>query len=208
MIKNTLLFVILLLSIPIWSQVEDVILIEEKEPKRWMLYAQNNTNEEQEAFLMVQGEGFRRSANRPVIKKVPPQTKVLMITLIPLKDTQPSYTTIFTYENELQTLKKKHSDSFEEHVNIRPLQDDELTVFTIYDCPKCELLLSYLNKHRIPHRVLDVDKHDKVREFMFSHLRDSVSKPAIVKLPVIMFKKKKYFDIEHMERFLERKPWK
>jgi len=49
-----------------------VELIEDKQAKRWLLYAQNNTDEEQEAFLIVQGEGFRRSADRPVIKKLPP----------------------------------------------------------------------------------------------------------------------------------------
>jgi len=54
---------------PAQSSPPIVELIEDKQEKRWNLYAQNNTDEEQEAFLIVQGEGFRRSADRPVIKQ-------------------------------------------------------------------------------------------------------------------------------------------
>lgn len=184
-----------------------VELIEDKQPKRWMLYAQNNTNEEQEAFLMVQGEGFRRSADRPVIKKVPPNSKVLMITLIPLKGINPTYETIFTFENQLQTIEQRKGANREEYVNIRALKADELTIFLEEDCEKCDYLIEYLNKNHIKYRRLDIKKNGKVFDFMWEHLDGKVPKSDVVQLPVIMENNKVYHNIVNMKRFIEVYKW-
>jgi len=78
---------------------------------------------------MVKGEGFRRSADRPIIKKVPPNSKVVMIILIPLKGATPSYTKVFTFEEQLQTIKKRKGEGQKERVNLLPVNPEQLTVF-------------------------------------------------------------------------------
>ena len=183
-------------------------MIEDKQPKRWLLYAQNNTDEEQEAFLIVQGEGFRRSADRPVIKKLPPNSKVLMITLIPLRGVEPTYTKIFTYENELQDISSRKGENREEFVNIRPLKNDELTVFTEPDCEKCKLLTDFLNTNHYKYRVLDVSTNNKVNDFMFDHLKTSNYKGGIIDLPVIMFEGRKHWSIIDIKKFIREYDWK
>lgn len=184
-----------------------VELIEDKQPKRWMLYAQNNSDEEQEAFLMVQGEGFRRSADRPVIKKVPPKSKVLMITLIPLKGITPTYNTVFTFETKLQTIEKRKGADREEYVNIRPLKTEELTIFLEEDCEKCNYLVAYLNKNHIKYRRLDVKKNGKVFDFMWEHLEGKIPSSDVVQLPVVMENDKVYHNIVNMKRFVEVYNW-
>lgn len=184
-----------------------VELIEDKQPKRWLLYAQNNTDEEQEVFLMVQGEGFRRSADRPVIKTIPPNSKVLMITLIPLKGVEPKYTKVFTWETNLKTITKRKGENEEEYVNIRPLKDDELTVFTDADCEKCAILLNFLNKNHYKYRVLDVAKNHKVKDFMFSHLRKAEYKGGLVDLPVLMYQQRKHWSINDIKKFIKEYDW-
>lgn len=195
---------------PVLSQVKAapsknklVELIEEKQPKRWNLYAQNNTDQEQEAFLMVQGEGFRRSADRPVIKKIPPKDKVLMITLIPLKGMDPVYETVFTYETNLQTLQKRKGENKEEHVNIRPLREDELTIFTEDDCEKCTYLINHLNKNHIKYRSLEVFKNGKVFDFMWENIKGKVPQSDVITLPVVLDKGKVYHNIVNIKRFTE-----
>lgn len=189
------------------NKVPKVELIEDKQPKRWLLYAQNNTNEEQEAFLLVQGEGFRRSADRPVIKKIPPNSKVLMITLIPLKGIEPTYKTIFTFENDLQQISKKKGKDKEEYVNIRSLKDDELTVFVEGSCEKCDLLLNFLNKNHLKYRKLDVNTNHKVSEFMFKHLKTADYKGGLIDLPVIMFEGRKHWSIVDIKKFIQTYNW-
>lgn len=197
----------LLCPLVVFSQTPDVELIEDKQPKRWTLYAQNNTDVEQEAFLLVQGEGFRRSADRPIIKKIPPQSKVVMTILIPLKDASPSYTKIFTFEEQLQTIRRRKGEGQKERVHLRPLNPEQLTVFTENDCEKCDYLINYLNTNRIKYRKLDIKKNDAVFDMMWSHLKDSVSGGELIKLPVLMHKKKMYFDIFSMKHFIQNFDW-
>lgn len=189
------------------TSTPDVELIEEKQPKRWLLYAQNNTDQEQEAFLIVQGEGFRRSADRPVIKKIPPNEKVLMITLIPLRGATPTYTKIFNYNNKLQSISKRKGEDDEAYVNIRPIIASEFTVFTEDNCDKCEVLINYLNDNHLKYRTLVVSKHKKVADFMFKHLNSDGHNGGKVGLPVIMHKGKKSYDIEDIDAFINSYDW-
>ena len=202
--------IILLVSCHFFAKAQStpaLELIEDKQPKRWMLYAQNNTDEEQEAFLLVKGEGFRRSADRPVIKKVPPQSKVLMITLVPLRGAEPSYTKIFTWETTLQTLTKRKGEDREEYVNIRPLKKEELTIFIEEDCDKCEVLVDFLNDQHYKYRRMDTGTNYKVREFMFDHLKQGAYKGGIIDLPVIMYQGRKHWSINDIKKFIEDYDW-
>ncbi|MFC4632376.1 hypothetical protein ACFO3O_00540 [Dokdonia ponticola] len=200
-----ILFVLATFFIP--TQTPAVELIEDKQPKRWTLYAQNNTDVEQEAFLMVKGEGFRRSADRPIIKKIPPHSKVVMIILIPLKGATPTYTKVFTFEEQLQTIKKRKGADQKERVHLLPVNPDQFTLFVEDDCEKCTYLTKYLDRERIKHRALDIKKNNAVFDLMWSHLKDSVSGYEVIKLPVIMHKETMYFDIINMEHFIQNFDW-
>ena len=180
-----------------------VKLIEEKLEKRWLLYAQNTTEEEKEVFLMVQGDGFRRSADRPVIKQVPPGEKILMLTLIPLKEAQPTYSTIFTFDNKLQKIEKNHSDYAQEYINIRPIKVNEITVYVGDECPKCDILVNHLNMKHITFRKMDVNRHHAVHEFMFNQLKDSISEAQLISLPVIQYKNQRHFNIDNINQFVK-----
>ena len=205
--KFSLLLFFLVFTLHFATQTPAVELIEDKQPKRWTLYAQNNTDVEQEAFLMVKGEGFRRSADRPIIKKIPPHSKVVMMILIPLKGATPSYTKVFTFEEQLQAIKKRKGEGQKEHVNLLPVDPEQLTLFVEDDCEKCIYLTEYLNSERIKHRALDIKKYSAVFDLMWSHLKDSVSGYELIKLPVIMHKETMYFDIISMEHFIQNFDW-
>ena len=190
------------------QSADSVELIEDKQPKRWLLYAQNNTDEEQEAFLMVQGTGFRRSADRPVIKRIPPREKILMITLIPLKGVTPTYTKVFTWETDLQTIKKRKGENDEEHVNIRPLKPEELTIFLEDDCEKCDILTDFLNTNHYKYRILNVGTNHKVKEFMFDHLSKAEYQGGIIDLPAIMYQGRKHWSIIDIRTFIKEYDWR
>ena len=184
-----------------------VELIEDKKAKRWNMYAQNNTDEEQEAFLMVQGKGFRRSATRPIIKKIPPNAKVLMATLIPLAGVTPTYEVIFTYESQLQTIEKKKVDTRKKRDPFRPLNHNELTIFIEPDCEKCTYLINYLNKNHIKYRKVNVLKSGKMFDFMWKNLDGRIPNSDVVKLPVVMENNEVYHDILNIKHFTQTYLW-
>jgi len=90
------LSIVYMFSIVLNAQQNGVHIIEEKTEKRHFLYAENTTNEDRSVFLKVEATGYRRRADRPIIKIIPPNSKVLLTTLIPLKNTTNNYTYIFT----------------------------------------------------------------------------------------------------------------
>lgn len=86
------------------AQQNGVFIIEEKTEKRHFLYAKNTADESRSVFIKVNAIGYRRTADRPTIKIIPPNSKVLLTTLIPLKNTSSSYTYIFTANKEQENL--------------------------------------------------------------------------------------------------------
>ncbi|NNM09630.1 MAG: hypothetical protein HKO61_10680, partial [Flavobacteriaceae bacterium] len=54
------------------SQGLKVLIKEQKSGKRLVLVAENKTQDTLNVFLMVNAEGYRRSASKPVIKNIPP----------------------------------------------------------------------------------------------------------------------------------------
>ncbi len=74
------------------STEKKVYLVEEKLKKRTLLYVQNDTDSEKSVFLKIDPIGYRRRAQRPILKNIPAHTKVQMCILIPLTDVPSSYT--------------------------------------------------------------------------------------------------------------------
>ncbi len=106
----------LILSTPIYSQQNGVTIIEEKGIKKHFIYAQNSTNEPRSVFLKINATGYRRSADRPLIKTIKPKSKTLLTTLIPLKDTINRYTYIYTVNKEkkdLKVIRAKHDTYYD-----------------------------------------------------------------------------------------------
>lgn len=112
--KNILFFCLfIMISNPFaYAQKKPVRLIEEKLKKKTILYVQNDTNSEKSAFLKVNPIGYRRSANKPILKIIPPKSKVQMIILIPLTDVESHYTYDLIINDNLKTIeaKRKHKN--------------------------------------------------------------------------------------------------
>lgn len=91
---------------------EAVTIVKEVQGKRLKFYAQNNTDETYELFFMIKSKGFRRSADRPMIKQIPAGRKVYLMNIIPLKGQDTSYTIIKNYEkSELRDLDFRKTDT-------------------------------------------------------------------------------------------------
>ncbi len=100
-----LLFLFIFLSnVSILAQDHPIRLVEEKLKKRTILYVQNDTDHEKSVFLKVNPTGYRRSAQRPIIKKIPANSKVQMLILIPLTDVESHYTYNLVINDQLETI--------------------------------------------------------------------------------------------------------
>ncbi|MBW4968492.1 hypothetical protein KZZ04_19365, partial [Pseudoalteromonas sp. CR1] len=87
-----------------------VTLIEDVQPKRTIISVKNNTNSSLNVFLKIDGVGYRRSSDRPIIKDIPANAQVEMITLIPLKNETSSYTHLLVVNDKEKNLTVEFED--------------------------------------------------------------------------------------------------
>ncbi len=107
--KKIIYLLLMLHSLTGHTQKEEVFLVEEKLKKRTIIYVQNDSSEDRSVFLKVNPTGYRRSAQRPIIKNIPAKSKVQMLILIPLADISSHYTYNLIVNDELQSIDAKRN---------------------------------------------------------------------------------------------------
>lgn len=112
------LYFLFMISFSSFSQEkrDEVRLIEEKLRKRTIIYIQNDAETAKSVFLKINPTGYRRSAQRPIIKMIPPKSKVQMCILIPLTDVPSSYTYQLIVNDELENINTKRGKELKEGI--------------------------------------------------------------------------------------------
>jgi cobalamin biosynthesis protein CobT len=116
--KKIFSIIIFLFSFITSAQEEPIRLVEEKQKKRTIIYVQNDTDTDKSVFLKVNPTGYRRSAQRPIIKNIPAKGKIQMLILIPLTDVESYYTYNLVVNEELETMDVKHDKSLKKKDGI------------------------------------------------------------------------------------------
>ncbi|GAA4277788.1 hypothetical protein [Aquimarina mytili] len=118
--RNTLIIYLctILFGFISYSQEKSLRLIEDKQKKRTILYIQNDTDTEKSVFLKINPIGYRRSANKPMIKIIPAKSKVQMLILIPLADVESHYTYNLIVNDKLETIDVKRSKELKKKDSI------------------------------------------------------------------------------------------
>ncbi|MFK7750436.1 MAG: glutaredoxin domain-containing protein [Kordia sp.] len=170
------------------AQTEAIEIVEVKGKKKIQFYAINHTETEKEVFFKVNGKGFRKSSYRPVIKKIPAQKKVLLTTLIPLKNTTPEYTYFSSFDDKLKELNVNTTvKSWKTLDNL--IDKGETIIFTKEACAKCEKLLAMLKENRIPHKAFDISENDRFREFFWNTVSKMKRQDVIISsIPIAIVK--------------------
>ena len=102
--KHVFVFFMFSIVFTISAQKKPVRLIEEVQKKRTLLFIQNDSETEKSIFLKVNPNGYRKSAQRPVLQMIPPKSKTHVMTLIPLKNTVSHYTHTLIVNEELRNI--------------------------------------------------------------------------------------------------------
>ncbi|WP_438424740.1 hypothetical protein [Aquimarina macrocephali] len=110
--------IIILISCTSYAQEKPVRLVEEKQKKRTIIYVQNDTDTDKSVFLKVNPTGYRRSAQRPIIKNIPAKGKIQMLILIPLTNIESHYTYNLVINEELESIDVKHGKSLKKKDSI------------------------------------------------------------------------------------------
>lgn len=114
--RYLLLFLILFSYSFVFSQKDDAVLLIEKKAKyRIDLYVVNHSDAEQNVYLQIKGNGFRRSSFKPVRKNIKAQDTTHITTLFKLKNVPNHYTYQLFYDTNLDKLNTKVTELIKSH---------------------------------------------------------------------------------------------
>ena len=201
MLPKILTTFLLLFAVSIYSQEARILLSEKKTGKRIVLIAENTTKDTLHVFLIVNSEGYRKSAARPVLKKVPPFGKTPMITLIEIQNI-PS-----TYTYELIVSEKENSlnlDMDTKAKDIEKIISGKLVLFTTAYCEKCELLGASLKSKNVQHRSFNIAQDPVLYRQFIAFISDELKGETKIKFPVIWNKDHTIFGYKNLEEVLKK----
>ncbi|MGV6831357.1 MAG: hypothetical protein ACWA5P_07340 [bacterium] len=131
-----------------------VKLVAVEQGKRILLKAVNKGDQAYSVFLMVKTDDFRKSASRPVLKTISPNSEELLITLIKLNDnTDSTYETDFIV-NEIPSglsVDKTH-DSFDRKLD-KAIDEENTILVRSKECSSCDKVESYLIRKKVSFKV-------------------------------------------------------
>jgi len=201
MIQKILLTLFVCLTQSSFGQGVKVKLTEKKNGKRLVLMAENTTKDTLNVFLMVTSEGYRRSASRPVIKNIPPQSKIRMTTMIEITGQQQSYTYDLIVNEEENNLSLNFED---QPKDIEQLIKNKLVLFTKNACKKCDDLKKALTEERITYQSFSLDSDPLIyRQFMASIEKDFTLETRI-RFPIIWNKDHVIFSYEVLNEVIAK----
>ena len=199
MITKVIIIFLCLCSSPLFAQGEQVVISEKKTGKRIVLRAENKTADTLNVFLMVQSEGYRRSADKPVLKNIPPNSIVPMITLIELANVPSSY----SYELIVNDTKKPiELDYGKEIVDIQNAIKGKIVIFTLPNCQKCTLLSTALVNNKTTHLSFDIAKDPVLYRQFMKFIENELTAETRIQFPVIWNKDHTIFGYDNLETLI------
>lgn len=176
-----------------------VMVSEEKSGRRIVLMAENMTNDTLNVFFMVNADGYRKSASKPVIKDIPPKAKVPMVTLIELTDVPSQY----TYDLIINKEKRNLNFTYEKQAkDIQKFVEGKIVLFATNTCEKCDVLAQRLQEKRISHRVLNITEDAILYNQFMRLIERDLTEETRIRFPVIWNKDRVIFGYDDLEKIL------
>ncbi|MDO6597619.1 glutaredoxin family protein [Oceanihabitans sp. 2_MG-2023] len=177
---------ILLFTIPTIAQNDhEFVRIEEKSTgKRVELFAVNTNDISYDVFLKVDATGYRRSSARPIIKTIPANSKVRMITLVKLVNEESKYNyTLVVNEVSYEITMQKDDIGLDFKIDDA-LTAKTVTLFTKENCLLCNQTKSTLSDNKINYQEINIDQDSTyliglLKEFKKKDLKSKATVPVL-----------------------------
>lgn len=184
-----------------FTQNKAVTIIEKKKGKRIILLAKNNTKDTVNIFLMVNAEGFRKSADKPILKDILPYKTVPITTLIELEGQPSSYTYDLIINeklnNEINIVYDKEVLDIENKIKNR------LVLFSIDQCDKCEVLATMLEANRINFKSFNIENDKVLYQQFMKFIGEPTEENEKIRFPVIWNKNYTLFGYDDLQEVLQ-----
>ncbi|WP_158844468.1 hypothetical protein [Algibacter sp. L1A34] len=177
-----------------------VSLIKKQNGKRLEFYAKNTDSMSYSVFLRIVTKDYRRSSNRPVLKVIPANSEIHLITLIKLTDKLGNYEEQFIVNKVSQSLRiRKDFDDFQINIDDA-LKTKDITIFESDNCSLCEDAKSLFNNSKIAFKTKHIIENYNDLELLLKN--SGITKDSIKNLPFILKIKSKVYTNISTEKVL------
>lgn len=183
------------------AQSDKVMVSEKKSGKRVVLMAENKTADTLNVFLMLTAQGYRRSADRPVVMNIPPFKKVHVMTLIEIDGQESRYTYNLIVNENLDNRISVTPEK--EIVDIENVLKGKVVIFSKIDCPKCETLSAFLFEKQHPHRIFTIDDDPILYSQFMNFIDKELQEQIVIRFPVIWNKTYTIFGYDDLEKVVQ-----
>ncbi|WP_299184504.1 hypothetical protein [uncultured Aquimarina sp.] len=195
---------VLLKTTTAFCQKELVYLVEEVQKKRSVIYVQNDTDSDKSVFLKIDPIGYRRRAQRPILKNVPAKSKVQMLILIPLTDKESSYTYNLIVNDKLENINTRRQKEKPKEIQSQTVANYKLFIYTNQDCNRCDTLIQKLKEKKIKFLEVDIDsKNNLLSPVFWRNMLEKGYARENIELPFAKKDKKLYYPITSFDLFIE-----
>ena len=191
---------ILCYTIQIQAQEDRIIISEIKKGKRIVIYAENTTDETLNIFILVDSNGYRRSADKPILMDVPANRKLPVTTLIALNQPNASYTYELIINDELDMT--KNISYTKAAADIERVITDKLVLFSKVGCDRCTRLDEELKYRRIDFRNFNIDKDPVLYKQFMAFIQNTFTEKTQIRFPVIWNKDEAIFGYDELEKVI------
>ncbi len=197
--------IFLFCNIPkILAQEKKVHLVEDIQKKRTIIYVQNDTDSDKSVFLKINPIGYRRSAQRPILKNIPANSKKQMIILIPFTDVPSSYTYDLIVNEKLQNIDVKRQKEKPKEVPPQTVSKYNVFVYTEQNCNRCDTLKQKLKNKKIVFLEVDIDsKNNLLSPIFWKKMNNEGYTRKNIELPFVKKNKTLYHPILDFDVFIK-----
>ncbi len=195
-------YFVLLVQISLNAQKQEIEIEEVRGNSEIKLFAQNTTSDDLDLTFGIQVVGFTISEKLPVKKILKPGVKEYLLTLTAPKGVDCEYNTSVSYKKikKVSALTENKGTQRTTGIQINP---DKINVFTQDSCERCEYIISYLEKNKIPFLELNTSLHQPNQQLMFSKLAEAGFNGKDVQMPVIILKGKTDYNITNLSEYVK-----
>lgn len=185
-----------------YSQTDRIIISEKEKGKRIVLYAENTTDETLNIFILVDANGYRRSADKPILMDIPAKRKVPVTTLIKLNQPNASYTYELIINDELDLTK---NISYQKAAaDIERVITDKLVIFSKVGCDRCKRLDDELKYRRIEYRNFNIDEDPVLYKQFMAFIQNTFTEKTQIRFPVIWNKDQAIFGYDELDDVMSK----
>ena len=164
------------------AQDDPVRVAEEQKGNRLLFYGLNEDDKDYDVLFEVKGTNFRQSKTRPRWVRIPATSKVLLKTIILLRDKTPQYTYSLKLNNSLSPRALKPEATVIEVPPKMITPKKQITLCTFENCPACDTIANQLKVNNYVFKEVRLSEKPKVKASLSKMLNqslDSLQHPII-----------------------------